>query len=320
VDVLLNDAQPGGSATLAFMGGEPLIARDTIRATTAYAAREAERREVRMNFSLTTNGTLLREDDAPFFEEHGFAVTVSLDGIGAAHDALRPAKSGAGTYERILERVRPLLAAQQRMQVSARATVTPQNLELGETLDEFVRLGFHSVGFSPMLSSPEGGGRMDEAALERMLAEMICCGLKFEQAVLEGRRYPFLNLVNAMRELHGKARRNRPCGAAAGYLGVGADGALAACHRFVGETEHTFGSLDAGMDTARGGAWLRSREIPLQEPCRGCWARHLCGGGCHYEVIHRGREACDFIRGWLHYCLQAYARLRVAAPEWFGMS
>lgn len=317
VDTLLADASPGDSATLAFMGGEPMMARDTIRLTVAYAVKLAAERGARMNFSLTTNGTLLTADDAVFFEEHGFAVTVSLDGIGADHDALRPTKNGVGTYERIMERVLPLLNAQRRMQVSARVTVTPQNLELGEMMDEFVRLGFHSVGFSPMLSSPGGGGSMDDAALERMLAEMISCGLRFEQAVTGGERYPFLNMVNAMRELHGRARRNRPCGAAAGYLGVGADGSLAACHRFVGEEAHTFGSLTAGRDTIREEAWLRSREVPEQEPCRSCWARHLCGGGCHYEVIHRGREACDFIRGWLHYCLQAYARLSVASPDWF---
>ena len=46
-----------------------------------------------------------------------------------------------------------------------------------------------------------------------------------------------------------------------------------------------------------------------QEPCRECWARYLCGGGCHHEVIHRGRPACDYIRGWLHYCIGAYGRL-----------
>ena len=34
-------------------------------------------------FSITTNGTLVTEADADFFEEHGFAVTVSLDGYRA---------------------------------------------------------------------------------------------------------------------------------------------------------------------------------------------------------------------------------------------
>lgn len=46
-------------------------------------------------FSVTTNGTLLRPDDGEFFERHRFAVTVSLDGIGAVHDRQRPFKNGA---------------------------------------------------------------------------------------------------------------------------------------------------------------------------------------------------------------------------------
>ena len=69
------------------------------------------------------------------------------------------------------------------------------------------------------------------------------------------------------------------------------------------------GSLDAGVDRSRQRRWLTERHVHRQEPCRGCWARYLCGGGCHHEVIHRGRPACDYIRGWLHYCLGAYLRL-----------
>ena len=58
-----------------------------------------------------------------------------------------------------------------------------------------------------------------------------------------------------------------------------------------------------------GGRLVRARHVHRQEPCRSCWARYLCGGGCHHEVISRGRPACDYIRGWLHYCLEAYLRL-----------
>jgi uncharacterized protein len=37
-------------------------------------------------------------------------------------------------------------------------------------------------------------------------------------------------------------------------------------------------------------------------------------------VIHRGRPACDYIRGWLHYCLEAYARVSLRRPDWFEAS
>ncbi len=53
------------------------------------------------------------------------------------------------------------------------------------------------------------------------------------------------------------------------------------------------------------------------EPCRSCWARYLCGGGCYHEVARRGRPGCDYIRGWLAFCLRAYVELSESAPEFF---
>jgi uncharacterized protein len=81
------------------------------------------------------------------------------------------------------------------------------------------------------------------------------------------------------------------------------------------------GSLAEGIDQDGQADWLRERHVHRQEPCRDCWARYLCGGGCHHEVIRRGRPACDYIRGWLHYCLETYLLLpskRPAIPEGFG--
>jgi uncharacterized protein len=317
IDLLLDGHGPGERVTLAFLGGEPLANRPVLREATLYAAGRAAAQGVSMGFSLTTNGTLLTEDDATFLEEHGFAVTVSLDGVREEHDLLRPFRDGSGSFDRIIARVRPLLELQRRMQVSARVTVTPKNLNLVRTLDELIEMGFHSVGFSPLLRSPTGLEEMNGSQLGQMLERLILCGLAFERRVLQGERYPFLNMVNALRELHRGSHRPYPCGAGAGYFGVSAEGDLAACHRFVGDAQGAMGSLDAGIDRERRNAWLAQRHVHQQEPCRECWARYLCGGGCHHEVIARGRPACDFIRGWLHYTIQAYGRLARFAPRWF---
>jgi uncharacterized protein len=309
VELLTANADPGAKLNLAFLGGEPLVNRDVLRAAVRRAVELAEQRGAKISFSITTNGTLLTEDDGGFFEDHGFAVSISIDGPRRAHDALRPFKGGRGSYDTIMGRVAPLLAMQRRMQVSARVTVTPKNLALRATLDSLIGAGFHSVGFSPMLSAPNGTGEMQAHDLEIMLGEMIACGREFERRSHLGQRYPFANMVNAMREIHRGTHRPYPCGAGAGYLGVSADGALAACHRFVGDAEGAMGSLADGIDRRRQAEWLAERHVHRQEPCRSCWARYLCGGGCHHETIRRGRPACDFIRGWLHYCLEAYLRL-----------
>ena len=309
VELLVNGADDGARLNLAFLGGEPLVNRSVLQAATRHAAQLAERRGNPITFSITTNGTLLTHADAEFFEAYGFAVTISLDGPRETHNLLRPFKSGSGSFDAILQRIQPLLTFQRRMQVSARVTVTPANLELRRALDDFIELGFHSVGFSPMLSSPSGSGEMQSADLEIMLGEMIDCGREFERRTLKGERYPFANMVNAMREIGRGTHRPYPCGAGAGYLGVSADGELSACHRFVGDESGAMGSLNNGVDRERQAEWLTERHVHRQEPCRSCWARYLCGGGCHHEVIHRGRPACDYIRGWLHYCLEAWVRL-----------
>ncbi len=302
-------AGTGDRLNLAFLGGEPAwsTARSCDRSPAMPPTSRPVAWRIAIGFSITTNGTLLNQSDADFFEEHGFAVTVSLDGPRALHDQLRPYKSGRGSFDNVLRNVGPLLARQQRMQVSARVTVTPEHSDLPNTLDLLIGLGFHGVGFSPMLNSPAGRNEMAGGDLSRMLDGMVACGMTCERRTAVGDRYPFSNLLQALQEIHRGTHRPYPCGAGAGYLGVSADGDLAACHRFVGDPEGALGSLAGGIDRNRQSAWLATRHVHQQEPCRTCWARYLCGGGCHHEVIHRERRACEYIRGWI--CITVWVHM-----------
>ena len=314
---LLDGAAQGARINISFLGGEPLVNRALIRQVTEFGVAVARTKQVHLGFSITTNGTLLDESDGEFFEEHGFAVTISIDGTAETHDRLRPFRGGNGSYRRIVGRVAPLLQRQRRMQVSARVTVTPINLGLQDALDELVGLGFAEVGFSPMLSAPARRLEMQAADLQTMLYEMIRCGRKFEAEMIAGRHYPFSNMTDALQNIHRGTHRPYPCGAGAGYFGVSAEGGLFACHRFVEDPAGHLGDVAHGPDPAKRAAWLAERHVHRQSPCGSCWARYLCGGGCHHEVIHRGRPACDFIRGWLHYCLRAYVNVMDHRPDLF---
>lgn len=317
VDSLMQDANPSETVSISFLGGEPMVNRAVIRAATEYAAREAQRFRLKARFSITTNGTLLTPEDGEFFDNYGFAITISIDGVGTTHDLLRPFKGGGGSYQRVLDRVRPLLQMQRRMQMSARVTVTPRNLDLVQILQEFIDIGFHSVGFSPLLNASNGQNELKPADLQAMLERMIECGGKAEAKILAGERFPFSNFHNALEQIHRGIHRPYPCGAGAGYHGVSADGELFACHRFVDDPAGRMGNLSEGIDPTLQNRWLAERHVHRQEPCNSCWARYLCGGGCHHEVIHRGRTSCDYIRGWLHYCLEAYARIQELLPDYF---
>jgi uncharacterized protein len=316
VDALFMSAQPGSRLNLAFLGGEPLVNRTVLRSATEHAKSLAAAKNCIVGFSITTNGTLITPEDIDFLAHNNFSVTISLDGIGETHDRQRPFLGGKGSFNRIIERITPLLARDD-VDVAARVTVTPNNLDLLETLDGLLGKGFRSVGFSPMLASPNGSGEMKSEELGLFLNALIECGNKAERQLEAGQPYGFSNLLTALQEIHRGSHRPYPCGAGAGYFGASADGELFACHRFVGSENERMGSIHDGIDDVKVLAWMTERHVHRQEPCQTCWARYLCGGGCHHEVIRRGRPACDYIRGWLHYCLSAYARLLTQRPDLF---
>jgi uncharacterized protein len=325
IDRLLDGVPAGGRARIAFLGGEPLLNRKVLRRATEYATERAAAKHQSLGFALTTNATALSEDDARFLAAYGFSVTVSMDGERELHDALRPTVAGSGRYDRIIARLPPLLALQGEtpkvgglpMQVTARMTVTPRHRALRDSVEHLMGLGFHSVGVSPSLSARDPSLQLGPDDLDALLAQMIECASEFERRTVLGEHYPFSNMQAAMQEIHRGTHRPLPCGAGAGYLGVDADGGLSACHRFVGDQRAAMGSVSEGVDDVARARWLNTRHVDGQEPCRSCWARYLCGGGCHHEVLNRGRVACDFIRGWLDHCLRAYVRIAEQRPGFF---
>lgn len=122
-------------------------------------------------------------------------------------------------------------------------------------------------------------------------------------------RYPlrFSNLMAALVQIHRGQCLPLPCGAGANYLSSNSAGRLYTCHRTIDQVAFDMGDYESGPSLARLSAFMHARHVDTQDPCRGCWARYLCGGGCHAEVQLRGRDGCDFIRGWLEYCLHFYA-------------
>lgn len=316
IDQLVQAAEPGETLTLAFMGGEPLVNRGTLHASTRYAASEAAARGIRIGFSMTTNATLLCDEDIELFQQYGFTLTISLDGLDATHDRLRPYRSGKGSFGKVAGNVRSLLAVEQRRyRVLARVTVTPKNLDLPETMTGLLEMGFDAIMFSPMLSAPSGKDEMDAADLDRLLDQLIRCGESFREGLRQGRILPFSNVITTLQRIHSYQREQYPCGAGGGYMGVSADGGLYACHRFVNDEDGLMGDVFSGVDRDKQSRWLESRHLKQQSPCGTCWARYLCSGSCHYEAIRRGRPACDYIRGWLNYCLGLYTELLRAQPD-----
>lgn len=314
IDAFLADAD-GAPMTLGFIGGEPFLARDLLHACVGRAAMAAAGRSLDLRFSVTTNGTLLTEADRVLLRQHPFAVTVSIDGGRSLHDRQRPDRAGDGSFGAVLTGVGPLLREPGRARLSARMTVGRNNLGLAERIAELTRLGFRDVGVSPLRSGPNVALILREGDWLRFLGAMIEAADVEWQRVRDGGAPRFANLWIALKEIHRGSAKPLPCGAALSYVSLDVEGRYHTCHRTIGDARFALGSLATGLDDAAREAFLSARMVDRQEPCRECWARYLCGGGCHAEVVAAGRTGCEYIRGWLEYCLVRYDEVIRQRPE-----
>lgn len=86
VDLAGRDAKRAG---LIFFGGEPLLRRELIYDTIAYARAREDKLNCRFFFKITTNGLLLDDEFLDFARREGVFIALSIDGTGKAHDAHR---------------------------------------------------------------------------------------------------------------------------------------------------------------------------------------------------------------------------------------
>ena len=317
IDMLLRQASPAAPVTIGFLGGEPFVNRRLIHRAVEYASTEGRRSGLDVRFSVTTNGTLLQPEDIALLRQHRFAVTVSVDGTEDLHDRQRPQVNRAGSFALLRRASAALLADPGLARVTARATVRAGTFDLRERFEAIVGLGFQEVGFAPLRAAGPGAGALTEQDWEPYLRALIDVATFELPRAYRAAPIRLSNFAIALKQLYRGASSPYPCGAGGGYFSVGADGDWFACHRAVGSDRFRIGD-NGGLDADRRRAFLVAGHVHAQAPCRTCWARYLCSGGCHQEASSRTDSSCGFVRGWLEFCLQAYCALVRESPEFFA--
>jgi uncharacterized protein len=314
----LIDGAAGRRVTVGFIGGEPFLNRDVLYRSVAHALDRARTRSCAVGFSVATNGTLLNAGDVRFLRDNGFAVSVSLDGGAQVNDRHRRAPRGTSGYESALSGLRPLLENPGKARVAARITIARDDLRVSERVEALAEAGFSEIGVSPLRTSPDPSLILRDEDWPVLLDEMVEAAELEWRRLARGESFRFSNLAIAAKQIHAGFAKPLPCGSAANYVSVSAEGGYFTCHRTIDDSAFSLGTTAGGLSTARRESFLEARHVDRQEPCRSCWARYLCGGGCHAEVLTAGRSGCDYIRGWLEYCLQFYDRLSRVRPDLIG--
>jgi len=325
VDLLLEAGAARERLNIVFFGGEPLTNVPLIKQVVAYAEEAAARSSKAMDFSMTTNATLLTEALIDYFDEHRFGISVSIDGPKVIHDRHRRSVGGRGTYDTVSRKVRLLLDRYRSRPVGARVTLGGGNTEV-EEIHAHLRgeIGFHEVGYAPVTAAAEAGHALSEAELAEVHRAFERLGEDYRRAALRGENNGFSNMHQLMTDLHEGRRKSLPCGAGVGLLAVDAGGDLNLCHRFTGSELPTFGNVATGIDTARLGAFVDKAIDREGTHCETCRIRNLCAGGCYHESYarfgdahHRTYHYCSLLRQWVDFGVGIYADIQRHNPGFF---
>jgi uncharacterized protein len=323
VDYLFAESQGRKSVHITFFGGETLMNFPLLKQVVTYARTRAQELKVNIDFSLTTNATLLSPTIIEYLAENAIGVTVSMDGPKEMQDKFRVFSNGRGSYDIIKPKVQNLLATHRTRPIAARVTMTSGAMDVKKIYQHLKHeLGFYEVGFAPVTTSPNRLYSINEPGMDSVLEQFSQLADEYLEFALRGEHHGFSNVSDTLSELHQGVNKSLPCGAGLGMVGVGPSGDIAPCHRFVDSDQHVLGNVTTGIDKEKQSDFLTRGNIDTKYDCHECWARPLCAGGCHHEAFvrygdtgHANLHYCDWIRGWTDKCLQVYGAIAAQNPS-----
>ncbi|QSQ21379.1 radical SAM protein [Pyxidicoccus parkwayensis] len=293
-------ARAGTPAQILFHGGEPmLLGPDYFRRAVRIFQEEAP--DVRLDFGMQSNGTLLNEAWIDTLHELGIGVGISLDGPAEVNDLNRVYRgSGRGTHADVVGSLQKLLASEKGSKVLGGALCV---INLAQdplrTYRHFVELGFTRISFLPMdgtYESPPPGKQapFDDTPLADWLIPIfdewfqnprgVTVAL-FEQIIklLFGARGAFVDLLST----YPKA-----------LVVIETDGGIeptdslkSAAHGITKLGLNVLHNELEDMFTKDIFQLLQSGEEGLAQKCRSCAYRYVCGGGL---LAHRYSERNGF--------------------------
>ncbi len=297
------DAADAKNLNVTWFGGEPLLATDIIESLTGRLKALTEERGGAYSAGIITNGYLLTQEIADMLERCEVqSAQITIDGLGATHDATRHLAGGGPTFERIVANLRDIKLP---FKVNVRHNVHKGNQhevdELNEFVDKLAKESGNNIMYYP---APVTGS---ETADERGKQVGLLCGGDASEV--------------SMRQEAGRFARGRGhyCGAQNMWsVGIDEKGNLQKCWEAVDKPAISFGNahdwdpsnpLATASNPDNLTMYLNTACPVDDEECRECVWLPSCVGGCPHKRLFTGRECLAFKDEPEKYVLALHARI-----------
>ena len=297
------DAAGGKNLSVTWFGGEPLLAADVIESLSERLMVLAKEKGAEYSAGIITNGYLLTQKNADMLGRCEVKnCQVTIDGLGATHDATRHLVGGGATFDRIIENLRTVKIP---FRVNIRQNVQESNMNEVETVRELIRkLAEESGNDITYAPAPVSS---NEATRERGGQVGLLCASDLSEIGL---------IQEAGRFAVG---RGHYCGANVLFSAViDENGGLSKCWEAAGDPELNYGNahdwdpkdpLNTASEPDRLTTYLNTAMPTGDEECRECVWLPMCVGGCPHRRLFFGKSCVAFREQPERYVLALHARI-----------
>jgi uncharacterized protein len=274
LDFLAN--QSNGSCVVTFFGGEPLMEFDLLRQCVLYGRSTYGRR---IDFRMSTNGTLLNPEILAFFKKHGIYFVLSLDGNEQQHDCSRCYADGRGSYGNIIRHLDDVLDFNPyTIAVSVLVPETARYLADG-VRDLFDR------GFRYVLQTLDYSADWDNAQLKIMKKQYSLLAGYYQKRLIAGDKIYYSPFDERIKTWAQKPYdKGALCDLANTQIAIAPSGRIYPCVQFIGTDkgeylENTIGDVSSVFDKRRRSYFIE-QNYRDKETCDGCDLHGRCATFC----------------------------------------
>ncbi|MFV0519012.1 MAG: thioether cross-link-forming SCIFF peptide maturase [Lachnospirales bacterium] len=280
LDLLFEKSGTRRNLEVDLFGGEPLINFEVVKEIVDYGRELEKNSNKKFRFTLTTNGTLLNDDNIEYIVKNMSNVVLSIDGRKEVNDRVRYDYSNKGTYDKIVEKFQNVATLRNQTNYYVRGTFTRYNLDFAEDVMHLAELGFKQISVEPVVTEIERPYSIREEDLPQIFAEYEKLANYIIKSREEGKWFNFFHFMIDLNHGPCLIKRVVGCGAGSEYLAVTPTGELYPCHQFVGVENYLLGDVYKGVVNEVTTTEFSACNIYAKDECRNCWNKFYCSGGC----------------------------------------
>ena len=286
VDFLMIQSGDQPEIHITFIGGEPLLEFPLMKRIAHYAEACAERSGKRVNYAVTTNGTIMSDEIVQFAQERGLNYLLSLDGNKESHDLHRKTYNGKGSWEIVMKKNFHLLRTRQGW-MGARVTVNPDTVD---HLSSNIKMLF-DIGINQFIIGPNTDIKWSIGAIENIDDEMNKIADFYFDEKRNSSPIRISDLDENLEDMKSKFEHYWGCDAGRLRVAISTQGDIYPCARFVSTFSdinglYKLGNLDEGINNISARQEFMDNSDTPRPKCAICSYKDYCSGGCPATNLH----------------------------------